>query len=87
MADPPHAPCDGAGGDVLSTVGLVLHLAAIISMALWLSMAGGGTGSGATIIAGTLTIGLFAASILCFAADGPGREDAPTTRPQPVLPQ
>lgn len=74
-------------GDLLSTLGLVLNFAAIISMALWLSMAGGGTGSATTMIAGTLTIILFAASILCFAADVAAADDSPTTRPQPVLPQ
>ena len=59
------------GGDFLSTMGLILNFTAIISMALWLSMAGGGSRSGLTMLSGTITIVLFAASIVCFAADEP----------------
>lgn len=87
MTERRDAHRDDAGGDFLSTLGLILNFAAIISMALWLSMAGGGARSGPTMIAGMLTIVLFAASIVCFAAEGPARKDAPATRPRPVLPQ
>lgn len=80
-------PVQRHGGDLLSTVGLILNLAAIISMALWLSMAGGASRGGATMIAATATIVLFAMSIVCFAADAPRGSDAPTTGPQQVLPQ
>lgn len=59
------------GGDLLSTMGLILNFTAIISMALWLSMAGDGSRSWLTMLAGTITIVLFAASIVCFAADAP----------------
>lgn len=55
--------------DVLSTIGLMLNIGAVISMALWFGMAGSHSGSGLRAIPGTLTILLFAASIVCFAVD------------------
>lgn len=64
-----------SGGDMLSTLGLMLNLAAIISLALWLSMVGGTSHSGAAAVAGAVTLACFAASFACFAADHPtGRQ-------------
>lgn len=57
------------GSDVLSTVGLVLNFGAVISLALWLSMAGSHSGSGLRVIPGILTIVLFGGSIFCFAVE------------------
>ncbi|MBU3706350.1 MAG: hypothetical protein FGM50_06645 [Mycobacterium sp.] len=68
MSTPRKASGDDLGIDMLGTVGLVLNFAAVIALALWLSAAGGGSPGGSAVLAGVLTVGLFAASIVCFAA-------------------
>lgn len=67
-------PTEDTGGDVLSTLGLILNLGAVISLALWLSMAGTGSSSLSTLVVGTLTVLLFAVSIVCFAVERPNRD-------------
>ena len=73
----PHKGGSDFAGDVLGTLGLMLNLAAIISLALWLSTVG--SASGSAMLAGTLTIVLFAVSIMCFAAEKPMAESDPTS--------
>lgn len=74
MTAPAERPHEDGGGDFLNTLALMLNVGAIISLALWLSMAGGGSSSLSTLGVGSLAVVLFAVSIVCFAVDQPSRE-------------
>lgn len=77
---------DDLDGDILSTLGLVLNFAAVICLALWLSMAGGASRTGSPMIAGLATIILFGASIICFAVDQPDRQPQGDVQPLGATP-
>ncbi|AQT78369.1 hypothetical protein B1R94_02640 [Mycolicibacterium litorale] len=66
---------DGAGGEILPTLGLLLMLTAVVGFALFLSTLG--AGSGPSGLAAGVTALTFLGSLACFAIDGVGGEDRP----------
>lgn len=66
---------DGAGGEVLPSLGLLLMLTAVVGFALFLSTLG--AGSGPSGLAAGITACTFLGSLVCFAIDGVRGEDRP----------
>lgn len=66
---------DGAGGEALPTLGLLLMLTAVVGFALFLSTLGAGSGPSGLAAGGTAVT--FLGSLVCFAIDGLRSEDRP----------